>query len=273
MKKLIAAAALLGGYLYLIAPQRADKAKREALSGRNYAHRGLHNKDRSIPENCLVGFQKALDAGYGMEFDVHITKDDQLVVFHDNSLQRMCGVDGVIEDLTLSEIRQLRLAGTEEKIPSFDEVLALVDGRAPLIIELKDSKCGRNDRLCQLVAERLDHYNGPYCIESFHPLIVAWFRRHRPDTVRGQLVMQADGYKGEVPAPGGFLMSRGLTGFLTRPNFIAHRKGEQSLSLRLTEALGAMRFVWTVHPEDGPEQLQKENDGLIFEFCNPDKQY
>lgn len=273
MKKLIATAALLGGCIYLIAPKKAEEAKRKALSGRNYAHRGLHNKDRSIPENCLTGFQKALDAGYGMEFDVHITKDDQLVVFHDNALQRMCGVDGVIEDLTLSEIRKLHLAGTEEKIPTFDEVLELVRGRAPLIIELKDSKRGRNDLLCQLVAERLDHYEGPYCIESFHPLIVAWFRRHRPDTVRGQLVMQADGYKGEIPFPGGFLMSCGFTGFLTRPNFIAHRKGNQSFFLRLAKALGAMRFIWTVHPEDEPDKLQKENDGLIFEFCNPDREF
>ena len=274
MKKLIAAAAALtGAYFFLIAPGRADSASKKALGGKNYAHRGLHTRDRSVPENCLSGFAEAVRQGYGIEFDVHITADEQLVVFHDNDISRMCGTDGVIERMTLQEIKELRLAETDERIPTFDEVLQLVDGCVPLVIELKDSKNGKNDRLCELVAARLDEYSGPYCIESFHPFIVAWFRRNRPNVVRGQLTMQMDGYKGEVAPPAAFALSRALTNVLTRPHFIAHRKGRRSFSVLMAERLGAMRFVWTIHPDDPIQKIEKDADGMIFEFYRPGTEF
>lgn len=101
-----------------------------------YAHRGFHDKP-VIPENSLPAFRRAIEHGFGAELDVHLLKDGTLAVFHDSDLRRCANVDGQIEDLTLEELKQLRLEGTDEQIPTFDEVLALFESATPLIIELK----------------------------------------------------------------------------------------------------------------------------------------
>ena len=168
-------------YLYLIAP-RVPRRPLNGLEGL-YAHRGLWNGER--PENSLPAFRAAVEKGFGIETDVHITKDNRLVVFHDDSLKRMCGDGRNLPDCTLAELRQLRLAGTEETIPTFDEFLEAVDGKVPLVIEIKTDM--RITLLCEQVNERLSRYQGPYCIESFDPRAVRWYRKHRPDIIRGQL--------------------------------------------------------------------------------------
>lgn len=105
---------------------------------KNYAHRGLYSKDQSIPENSLPAFKAAAGAGYGVELDVQLSKDGHVMVFHDDSLKRMCGKDGNIWDYTLDELRGFSLAGTGERIPLFSEALeALKENAGPLIVELK----------------------------------------------------------------------------------------------------------------------------------------
>ena len=123
-------------YIFLISPSwSAGRAFDFFEKNRYFAHRGLHGD--GIPENSLAAFRRACEAGYGIELDVHLTADEKLVVFHDDTLTRMCGTDGTPEEKTLAELQELSLAGTDERIPSFDEVLALVSGRVPLIVELK----------------------------------------------------------------------------------------------------------------------------------------
>jgi glycerophosphoryl diester phosphodiesterase len=118
-------------YLYMIKPaRRVDMTQ----YGKKFAHRGLW--DQASPENSLAAFQKAVDAGYGIEFDIHKTSDGHVVVFHDDTLTRMCGVDGKIEQMTLAQLRELRLKGTDQQIPTLEELLCLVDGRVPLLVEL-----------------------------------------------------------------------------------------------------------------------------------------
>lgn len=153
----------------------------------DYAHRGLHEKDLSVPENSMAGFKAAVEAGYGIEFDLQLTKDKKVVVHHDRSLKRVCGADVSIGDLTYKELQQYRLQNTEERVPLFSDVLALVDGRTPLIIELKHYDDA--DLLCPLVWELLRNYKGPYCVESFDPYIVQWFRKNHPYVLRGQLMV------------------------------------------------------------------------------------
>lgn len=123
-------------WLFCIAPAspRGDFAEMKKY---DYAHRGLHEKDLSVPENSMAGFKAAVEAGYGIEFDLQLTKDKKVVVHHDRSLKRVCGADVSIGDLTYKELQQYRLQNTEERVPLFSDVLALVDGRTPLIIELK----------------------------------------------------------------------------------------------------------------------------------------
>ena len=179
------AAACAGAFAFLVAPGRATRAQKAPFLCRNYAHRGLHTEDGSVPENSLPAFRAAAEAGYAVEMDVHLTADDQLVVFHDDTLERMCGVQGVIDDFTLAELRALRLGKTDCVIPTFAEALEALGGRVPLLLEVKRGHDNR--RLCALTLEALRTYTGPYCVESFDPTIVAWFRRNAPDILRGQL--------------------------------------------------------------------------------------
>ena len=123
------AAACAGAFAFLVAPGHATRAQKAPFLYRNYAHRGLHTEDGTVPENSLPAFRAAAEAGYAVEMDVHLTADDQLVVFHDDTLERMCGVPGVIDDFTLAELRALRLGDTDCVIPTFAEALAALGGR------------------------------------------------------------------------------------------------------------------------------------------------
>ncbi len=120
-----------------------------------------------------------MDKGYGIELDVHLTADNELVVHHDDSLYRMCHIERDIKDMTLKEIRQYVLLNTEEKIPTLQEVLKLVDGRVPLLIELK-TESHSCDRLCRILSKTMRNYSGKYMIESFNPLALRWYKKIIP---------------------------------------------------------------------------------------------
>ncbi len=252
-------------YLFLIFPAPASKQKKEPFCGKNIAHRGLHSKDTKIPENSLSSFSKAVEAGYGIELDLQLTRDGKVV--HDATLERVCGVKEKLEDLTYQELLSYSLFHTGEKIPLFSEVLSLVNGKVPLVIEIKNGK--KNTALCTQVLLLLRSYSGVYCIESFHPLIVGWFRKYAPDILRGQLSAPAHEFSNVMPFLYRFGLSRLLSNFYARPNFIAYRKGKLPWSVQLCLYLGALRFVWTAHPEDNIKQLTQNNDVIIFEFYHP----
>ena len=169
-------------YMILIMP-RLHKPDCSALLHQYYAHRGLHDLEAGVPENSMKAFRLAIEKGFGMEMDVQLSKDGIPVVFHDATLTRMCGVEKRVNELTLAELKQLSLAGTQERIPTFQEFLTLVNGQVPLIIEIKMDK--RDDRIPEAVNEQLRGYQGVYCIESFHPSALIWYRKHRPDVFRG----------------------------------------------------------------------------------------
>ena len=238
-------------------------AKRTAmLNHRNYAHRGLYTKDQSVPENSLQAFSLAADAGYGIELDVQLSKDGKVVVFHDDDLKRVCLVDSPVCEKTLAELKSLSLAGSDQTIPLFTEVLALLNGRVPLIIELKSGK--RNKELCEKTLAILRKYDGPYCIESFDPSIVLWFRIHARDIIRGQLSMHAEHY--ELPKALGTLLSLCFFNFLTMPHFIAYCVEKMPLSVRLSCALGTLHVAWTSHEEKDAAG----SDMVIFEYYRPE---
>ena len=139
-------------WLWAIAPQ-LPRADFSAFAAYDYAHRGLHDKDKGVPENSLMAFDLAVRGGFGMEFDLQLTRDGQVVVHHDRSIARTCGVDKNIDEMTMRSFR-LPLLGTEERVPRFTEVLELVDGRTPLIIELKSYT--RQQELCEKTVELLE---------------------------------------------------------------------------------------------------------------------
>ena len=262
----VPAAVAAGGTAFLSAPGHYTKAMQAPFADRNYAHRGLHKKDKSIPENSLGAFQAAVDAGYGIELDVHLTADEQLVVFHDDTLKRVCGVEGRTDDQTLAQLRQLRLYNTEYTIPTFDEVLDVLGGKVPLILEIKrGEKRERNALLCKKIRERLLRYDGPVCIESFDPAIVAWWRHNAPEVLRGQLSQPPKKYKGNTKWITGFLCGNLLTNVVARPHFIAYCIGDKPLTVRLCERMGAIRACWTSRAW----KHESANDMVIFEHYRP----
>lgn len=217
-----------------------------ALRGWNYAHRGLHGDGR--PENSMSAFRAALEHGYGIEFDVHLMKDGNLAVIHDSSLKRTAGVDIRIEDLTLEELPGYFLEGTQEIIPTFQQVLELYSGKAPLIIELKP--VGNNiSQLSQGVCDALEGYSGSFCIESFDPRCIRWLRRNRPEIIRGQLSENFLKTKSsKMPLVLKLVMTLNLPNFLTRPDFVAYKFADRNnFSIWLCRKIWKIQGVtWTL---------------------------
>lgn len=259
---------LLLAYIFMAAPSGRRKKTAEFFAGQTkYAHRGLHGG--GVSENSLAAFDLACKAGYGIELDVHVTADGELVVFHDDTLSRMCGVDEKTESKTLAELRSLTLGGTQEHIPSFREVLDLVDGRAPIIVEIKGTSM-KNMRVCELTAEMLDTYAGAYCIEAFNPIFVSWWKKNRKHVVRGQLsnrMKKED--SGQSPLVN-FLLTNLMLSFLARPDFVAYCAGNRKeLSFRFARLLGAYPVGWTIRTEEDVEVCKKDFKAIIFENVRP----
>lgn len=249
-------------YLFLIAPRMIRKPDRSTLLDVHYAHRGLFDNKTDSPENSLSAIRKAVEAGYGIEFDIQLSKDDIPVIFHDASLKRMCGVDGKIWDYTLKQLQEMKLANSSETIPTLEQVLGVVNGKVPLIIEYKMDRV--DTKICEIGNGVLEKYNGPYCIESFHPFAVQWYRENRPDIIRGQL--SQDYSKTEYKGFQYWLMTHLLTNFLTRPDFIAYNhKDANKISRRVCGEMGAMSVAWTIKSKEQYEKAKPHFDLVIFD--------
>jgi len=249
-------------YVFLVAPRMFGKLDRSALMGVHYAHRGLFDNDSDAPENSLNAIRKAVEAGYGIEFDIQLSKDDVPVIFHDASLKRMCGVDGKVWDYTLEELQKMKLANSNETIPTLEQVLEVVDGKVPLIIEYKMDRV--DTKVCELGNAILENYNGVYCMESFHPFAVKWYREHRPDVIRGQL--SQDFSKTDYKGIQYWAMTHLLLNFLTRPDFIAYNhKDKDIFSRRLCAQLGALSVAWTIKNREQYEEAKPYFDLVIFD--------
>lgn len=236
----------------------------------NYAHRGLHSKDKTVPENSLAAFKAAHDAGYGAELDVQLSKDGQVVVFHDETLDRVCRVHGKVVDFDYEDLKKMRLLDTEETIPLFTEVLDTFYGAGPLIVELKTSG-KRNKELCEKTLKILRGYKGVFCVESFDPRIVYWFKKNAPDIIRGQLAMSYKDYKKEGwPAIAAKFLSKAGGNIFTKPDFNAYDLSvSRPKNILKQNKKGIMLVAWTSHDPVS----EKDNDAVIFEFYHPELTY
>ncbi len=266
----IFALALWAGVLWLIAPEKSTEKQRTPFWKLNIAHRGLHTKDKTIPENSLPAFVRAEKAGYGIELDVQLSKDGTVMVFHDDTLWRVCGRKGRLRSFCSQQLNKMYLFGTKHTIPSLQQVLEQLEGKAPLVVELKSGK--NNTMLCQKTLELMRTYPGPWCVESFDPRILAWFRHNAPDVLRGQLADSPDSFRQWGPAAGA-LLGNLLGNCIARPHFVAWGHGKKTLAVKLCEKMGAMKLRWTVRPEDCREPLEGEYDGIIFEYETPKVRY
>ncbi len=256
---ILAVLALL--WLWLILP-RLPRRDMGAFLRRDYAHRGLWDKER--PENSLSAFRRAVQAGYGVELDVRLTADGSPIVFHDASLMRMCGVEGSVHGLTAAELAALRLSGTEEAIPTLAEALAAMGAETPVILEIKPGP--RLRTLCRRVLPLVKAYSGPLCVESFDPRALFWFRLHAPDIPRGQLIV--------CPARPfrlrDIIMSSLLQNVLGRPDFLSvSGEGRLNPAFRLLRRLGTPFAVWTVRTPEEHRRHQARFALQIFEGFSP----
>ncbi len=256
-------------YLGMIKPGKRKTRLMKRLKHFDYAHRGLHNNNEAYPENSMAAFKRAVEHGYGIELDVHLTKDNQLVVFHDDTLTRMCGIDKEVCHCTAEELTALTLLETKETIPFFKDVLQLVNGQVPLIVEVKVEHDNFNE-LCAAVNDMLASYTGDYCIESFHPLAVLWYKKNNSDVIRGQLSCSFK-KPDKKRSPLYTFLAYLCMNFLTKPDFIAYGHQDlHNLSFMLNHKYyKAMTVVWTVRDIDEMKTLKEKGHTIIFENFEP----
>ena len=221
----------------------------------------------------MEAFRRAADAGYGMEMDVQITKDGVPVVFHDFTLKRMCGKEGKVCDYTWQELKEMKLGKSRETIPLFAEVLKTVGGRVPLIVEIKVE--WMDLRICPAADGLLRGYQGLYCIESFNPLVLLWYRKNHKEVVRGQL---SDGFVKESSFRESwhlmiqnFLLQNLLFNWLTKPDFVAYNhKYARIPARRICRSLYKnMAAAWTIKSQEELEKARGQFDLFIFDSFVP----
>jgi len=232
------------------------------------AHRGLHND--VLPENSMSAFKAAIEKGYGIEIDVHLTRDGKLVVFHDFTLKRICGIDKYISEFTADELSKIKLKDTEETIPTLEELLRVIDGKVGLLIEIKYRPNKFYKNISEEVYKMIKDYKGNVAVQSFSPGVVKWFKLNAPEITRGFL---ATGYQNlNVPSfvkAGMRLLNKMFGAKMVKsldPDFIAFNilsfpnkvvDGERSK--------GRPVITWTVNKPELLTKAKKHADNIIFE--------
>lgn len=233
-----------------------------------YAHRGLHDLSAGVPENSMAAFRRAVEQGFAVELDVHLTADGCLAVIHDGDLRRTCGVGGVVEDLTAQQLRRCRLFGTEETVPMLEDVLPLFQEGPPLLIELKAS--GNATALADAFCRTIAGFRGDFLVESFDPRVLYCLRLRRPEYIRGQL---ARNFFKDPPAHPvvAFFLTNLCFNWLSKPDFIAYRHTDRrTLALRICKKLyGVREFSWTIRDAGTLEAVEADGAVAIFEDFIP----
>lgn len=257
---------LIAIYLFLIAPK--NRKEMNDFKAKMYAHRGLHNAERA--ENSMSAFKAAVEAGHGIELDIRLSKDGELVVFHDDTLDRVCGREGRVIDFTADELACFKLSGTDDGIPRFRDVLAMVDGRVPLLVEIKEDAgvSAVSEAACKILAE----YKGAFIVESFNPLSLKTVKKNMPKVTRGILSHRYYEYE-QYRKPLYFLLQSLLLNCLCRPAFIAYdHRHAKAFGLRIVRFVFRVpTLAWTVRSAEEETVARKNGfDGIIFENYIPE---
>lgn len=226
------------------------------------AHRGLH--DDESPENSLSAIKKAIEKGYAIEFDVRLLADNTVVLFHDEQISRMTSGDKYINNLTKEDLKNYPLLNTKETIPTFEEVLNLVNGQVPLLIEIKNE--GSVGELEKQVLKLLKTYNGEFAIQSFNPFTIEWFKNNAPDIKRGIL---SSFFKGEkLSLVKKSVLKRMLLNKKCEPMFISYDK--TNLPNKYVKKYNHLPLLaWPVISQQEYEKVIKYCDNIIFENFIP----
>ena len=268
MRCLVLLTVILGGLLLsallyvaaLVRPGRKSSVDESLLC--DYAHRGLHDAD--VPENSMAAFSRACEAGVGIELDVRLSRDGRVMVFHDVTLLRMTGEEGKLCEWDAADLQGLSLCGSDQTIPTLSEVLRLVDGRVPLLVELKGE--GSGTALCEAVGALLEDYEGPYCLESFNPFLVRGIHRRLPEAFCGLLYTNLCRDKKSL-SPVYLAGTAMLCNGIAKPHFIAYNQRDRNaLPVRLAAGLYRIpRFVWTVRTQAELAEARERGEHPVYE--------
>ena len=245
-------------WLYMIFPGK-NRPEMEKYKEIKYAHRGLHDKTKA--ENSMSAFAAAKEKGFGIELDVRLSKDGELVVFHDATLDRVVGREGKVIDFTAEELVTMSLSGTSDGIPTLRQVLDLIDGAVPLLIEIKMGS--GESGIAEKFLEVIEGYKGDFIVESFHPMALKIVKASRPDILIGFLsapYSRDERYKGKI-----------LYSLL---DFIAYdKRGYDVKNLRFVRhSFGTALIAWTIKSqEEEKEAISHGFDTVIFEGYLPEK--
>lgn len=230
------------------------------LTERPIAHRGLHDGNHRVAENSMAAFRAALSHGFAIECDVHIAADGIPVVFHDHDLQRMTGRDGTVGAATANALSQARLAGTQDHVPTLQELLTLVAGRVPLVVELKGSDAATDSGYAAALRPVLQDYSGPLALMSFDDWLV-----DQALTLGPPVGLTAEGTRPELLARHRSVFERGCS-FVSynvhhMPNsFVDWVRQDRHLPV----------ISWTVRTPDDVERSRRHADQMTFEGFTPD---
>lgn len=234
-----------------MSPSRATRL--DALFAKPFAHRGLHKP--GVTENSRDAFRAAIRAGHGIEVDVQATADGEAIVFHDYELGRLTDGHGRLAEMSAASLAATPLKGEHEGLPTLAEILALIDGRAPLLIEVK-SPGRRVGALSRAVARALESYIGPVAVMSFNPGVPHWFARHRPSVLRGLVVT-------EEGRPERGRLKRRLSLWWSRADFLAY--DIRDLPSAFATASGLPVGTWTVRTDAQRATAAAYADQIIYE--------
>lgn len=219
------------------------------------AHRGIHD-NKTIYENTLESFKLALKQGLIIELDIRLTKDNQIIVFHDNNTKRITKQNKIIEENTYKELNNQNII----HIPLFGEVLKLVNGKVPLLIEIKPT----NKNIENILMDQLKNYKGKYAIQSFNPKVLYWFKRNYPKVLRGQLSHKYT--KQKLSSVKKLILSNMLLNSITKPNFISYKYNELSIEqIKKLKKKNIRVIGWTITNEREFNHYKKYYDNLICE--------
>ncbi|KFI65294.1 glycerophosphodiester phosphodiesterase family protein [Bifidobacterium cuniculi] len=251
----------------------------------------MEDVDPIAPENSLPAFAAAAEAGFGIELDVQSTADGQIVVIHDADLMRVAGDSRKIADLTYDELVRIPLfpgaepgaavsplatgempAGQYQHVPLLSDVLRLVDGRVPIIVEFKfddmRSWGEADENFMNAAADLLDAYQGEYAVESFNPAAMNWYKQNHPDVCRGQLAQDLRFGEGDPVVWGAGKL---VFNWMSRPDFVAYDvQNASSKALKLVRSMGALAVGWTVRSAEQYDEAMPYFDRFIFESFVPE---
>ena len=228
------------------------------------SHRGLHDSD-NIPENSLPAFENSVKHGFAIELDVRLIDDQTVIVFHDEKLSRMTNRDGYVSTLKAADLNEIRLLKTDCTIPTLQKVLETVNGKVPLLIEIK--KAEQSFALEDKIIDMLKSYNGDFAVQAFDPMSMHYFYKNAPHIMRGQLSSYFHHNDIDAPRREKKRLKKLKYNDLSHPNFISYKV--TNLPNKYVTATGLPVIAWTVRGELEAQKAQKFCDNYIFEGFLP----